>query len=191
MRTINKKLNQEIKNKKFIKSLSKSIVEIIKNYKFIEETSSQFSPEAIELVAKFSFILSKKLLTSINNSNNITTETIYNNTEMYLKGELKHHALHQSRKVFITNKSIKSIKSSKSINMSSQPRLNINFKIFNYLLPKNKTISNIAATSLSYVLEYIITEILEISTNQANNIIFPEDIVSTITKDNELRFCIN
>ena len=62
MRTINKKLNQEIKNKKFIKSLSRSIVEIIKNYKFIEETSSQFSPEAIELVAKFSFILSKKLL---------------------------------------------------------------------------------------------------------------------------------
>ena len=180
MRTINKKLNQEIKNKKFIKSLSRSIVEIIKNYKFIEETSSQFSPEAIELVAKFSFILSKKLLTSLNNSNNITTETIYNNTEKYLKGELKHHALHQSRKVFITNKSI-----------SLRPRLNINFKIFNYLLPKNKTISNIAATSLSYVLEYIITEILEISTNQANNIIFPEDIVSTITKDNELRFCIN
>jgi len=195
MRTINNKLNK-INNKKFINSIKSSIIKILEKYKFLEETNARFSPEAIELAAKFSLIISKRLLQTVDTY--ITPEIIYKNAEKYLKGELKYHSLHQSRKVFLSNKPIKN-KISKSTTQSTNQPTNqptnqsttqINFKVFRYLLPKNKSISNIGSTSLAYIIEYIITELLELSTIQANNIIFPEDIVSIITKDHELKSCI-
>lgn len=187
MRTINNKLNK-INNKKFINSIKSSIIKILEKYKFLGETNARFSPEAIELAAKFSLIISKRLLQT--KDTYITPEIIYKNAEKYLKGELKYHSLHQSRKVFLSNKPIKN-KIPKSTTQSTiQSTIQINFKVFRCLLPKNKSISNIASTSLAYILEYIITELLELSTIQANNIIFPEDIVSIITKDQELKYCL-
>ena len=173
MRTTNNILKKSI-NKKFINSLIASVSKIIYKYEYIDNIKYRFSPDANEIVAKFLLIISKKLLRTENNY--ITTDIIYQNAEKYLKGELKYHSLNQSRKVFLSRK----------LNTNTT----INFKIFRYLLPKNKSISNIASVSLAYILEYISTELLELASIQANNIVFAEDIVSTIVKDQELKFCI-